>query len=73
MSRKTCERKMSFKKNMTVFGILLVTSAIVAITALPWADLGLLMGTLGWLVEYPFLLVFIIGFIIAGLVADRMD
>jgi len=73
MSRKTCERKMSFKKNMTVFGILLVTSAIVTITALPWADLGLLMGTLGWLVEYPFLLVFIIGFIIAGLVADRMD
>jgi len=64
---------MSFKKNMTVFGILLVTSAIVTITALPWADLGLLMGTLGWLVEYPFLLVFIIGFIIAGLVADRMD
>jgi hypothetical protein len=64
---------MSFKKNATVFGILLITSIVVTLTALPWADLSLLLGMSEWIVEYPFILVFIVGFVIAGLVSDRMN
>ena len=64
---------MSFKKNAAVFGILLITSIVITLTTLPWADLSLLLGIFGWLVEYPFIVVFIIGFVIAGLVADRLD
>lgn len=64
---------MSFKKNATVFGILLITSIVVTLTALPWADLSLLLGMSEWLVEYPFILVLIVGFVIAGLVSDRMN
>jgi len=64
---------MSFKKNMTVFGIMLVTATIVTLTALPWADLTLLLGMSEWLVEYPFIIVLIVGFVIAGLVSDRMN
>ena len=64
---------MSFKKNATVFGILLITSIVVTLTALPWADLSLLLGMSEWIVEYPFIPVFIVGFVIAGLVSDRMN
>jgi hypothetical protein len=64
---------MSFKKNAAVFGILLITSIVITLTTLPWADLSLLLGIFGWLVEYPFIIVLIIGFVIAGLVADRLD
>jgi len=64
---------MSFKKNATVFGILLITSIVVTLTALPWADLSLLLGMSEWLVEYPFIIVLIVGFVIAGLVSDRMN
>jgi hypothetical protein len=64
---------MSFKKNATVFGILLITSIVVTMIALPWADLSLLLGMSEWLVEYPFIIVLIVGFVIAGLVSDRMN
>lgn len=63
---------MSFKKNLIAFFIILVTASIITIMALPWADPGLALGSLGLLAEYPFVLVLIIGIVIAGLVSDRV-
>lgn len=64
---------MSFKQRLVVFGICFIAALIAVPMLLPWMGHWDAIGAFSFLVEYPALLILLLGFLIAGLVADKMD